>query len=371
MRRRITNHQSVIVLLLLALLLGIIVVVRLCIIHTTDSRTTCAYPPEDSLYATSEKESIRISEPVRKILHPIVKFILSDFVPIYTGANRLSVENDSCDGKLLVNQTIPSENIMGGTGRFDIYLPAGYAKSKKKYPVLYLLHGLGYGPRTWDKKVTETVDSLVRDGTFEPLVVVMPYAQMSFYLDGFTYFDGEPGHKYESFFMKDLKPYIETKFPVLTDREHTFIAGASMGGYGALYYGIKYPHLFCMCYSMSGATEGLDWFGITDEVPSICRLLDGRRTDNLPRLYLECGDEDRICGPSNRIAHKKLTAMGIEHNFRIYKGNHSPRFWRSSLKRLINIMSQVPDSSSAQKPKAKPAITYNLNPTAKRATPKV
>ena len=346
MRGRISNHRSVIVFLLLALLLGIYIVVRLCITHITDSRTTCAYPSTEFPYTTSENESIRISEPVRKILHPIVKFILSDFVPIYTGANRLSVENDSCDGKLLVNQTIPSEYIMGGAGRFDIYLPAGYAKSEKKYPVLYLLHGLGYGPRTWTEKVTNTVDCLVRDGTIEPFVTVMPYAQMSFYLDGFTYFDGEPGHRYESFFMKDLKPYIETNFPVLTDRKHTFIAGASMGGYGALYYGIKYPHLFCMCYSMSGATEGLDWFGITDEVPSICQLLEGRKTDNLPCLYLECGDEDLICGPSNRITHKKLTAMGVEHSFRIYEGDHSPHFWKSSLKRMMTIMSQSPDSSS-------------------------
>lgn len=133
---------------------------------------------------------------------------------------------------------------------------------------------------------------------------------MSFYLDGFGYFDGKLGHKYESFFFKDLKPYIEANFPVLSDREHTFIAGASMGGYGALYYGIKYPHLFCMCYSMSGATEGLNRFGITDEVPSILRLLEGKKTDNLPRLYLECGDKDHVCGQSNRITHEKLEAMG-------------------------------------------------------------
>lgn len=165
---------------------------------------------------------------------------------------------------------------------------------------------------------------------------------MSFYLDGFGYFDGKLGHKYESFFFKDLKPYIEANFPVLSDREHTFIAGASMGGYGALYYGIKYPHLFCMCYSMSGATEGLNRFGITDEVPSILRLLEGKKTDNLPRLYLECGDKDHVCGQSNRITHEKLEAMGgVKHNFSIYNGAHSPLFWRGSLKRMMTIISQT------------------------------
>lgn len=343
--RRISNHRPAIVFLLLALLLGIFIVGRLFIIHLN---TTYVYSPEGNTYTISTEEPIRISKPVRKILHPVLKFLLSDLVPIYSNANSLSVETDLCDGKLLVNQMIPSKYMMGSKGRFDIYLPAEYAKSGKKYPVLYLLHGLGYGPWAWDKKVADTVDSLVRKGTIEPLVVVMPFAQMSFYIDGFAYFDGKPGHKYESFFMKDLKPYIEDKFPVLTDREHTFIAGSSMGGYGALYYGIKYPHLFCMCYSMSGVTEGLDWFGITDEVPSICRLLEGSKTDNLPRLYLECGDEDRICGPINKITHEKLTAMGVEHSFRIYKGSHSPLYWRNGLKRMLKIMQQLPDSSSAQ-----------------------
>lgn len=286
---------------------------------------------------------MRFCNSTRKILHPILKVIMSDFVPIYTGAKRLSQGTGLCDGKLLVNQTIPSGYMMGGTGRFDIYLPAGFTESGKKYPVLYLLHGMGYNPGIWETrvKITATIDAFVRDSAIGPFAVVMPYAQMSFYLDGFGYFDGKPGHKYESFFMKDLKPYIEANFPVLTDREHTFIAGASMGGYGALYYGIKYPHLFSMCYSMSGATEGLDRFGITDEVPSICRLLEGRRTDNLPRLYLECGDKDRACGPSNRITHEKLEAMGVRHSFRIYKGNHSPAFWRGSLKRMIAVMSHI------------------------------
>lgn len=286
---------------------------------------------------------MRICRPVRKILHPIVKVFFSDIVTNWTGAKKLSYGTNLCDGKLLVNQTISSEYMMDKTGRFDIYLPAGYAESGKKYPVLYLLHGLGYNSGIWETRmnITGMIDKFVRDGAIEPFVVVMPYAQMSFYLDGFGYFDGKPGHKYESFFLKDLKPYIEANFPVLSDRNHTFIAGASMGGYGALYYGIKYPHLFCMCYSMSGATEGLDWFGITDEVPSICRLLDDRRTDNLPRLFLECGDKDRVCGPSNRITHEKLEAMGVKHSFKIYNGIHSSSFWISSLKRMISVMSQL------------------------------
>ena len=106
-------------------------------------------------------------------MHPIVRGIYFDFVTIYTGAKRLSRGTDLCDGKLLVNQTIPSGYLMEGTGRFDIYLPSGYVGSGKKYPVLYLLHGLGYNPGIWESRMnlTRLVDEFVRDGAIEPILL--------------------------------------------------------------------------------------------------------------------------------------------------------------------------------------------------------
>ena len=112
---------------------------------------------------------MRICKLFQKIMHPIVRGIYFDFVPIYTGAKRLSRGTDLCDGKLLVNQTIPSGYLMEGTGRFDIYLPSGYVGSGKKYPVLYLLHGLGYNPGIWESRMnlTRLVDEFVRDGAID------------------------------------------------------------------------------------------------------------------------------------------------------------------------------------------------------------
>ena len=106
-------------------------------------------------------------------MHPIVRGIYFDFVTIYTGAKRLSRGTDLCDGKLLVNQTIPSGYLMEGTGRFDIYLPSGYVKSGKNYPVLYLLHGLGYSPGIWESRmnITRLIDEFVRDGAIEPILL--------------------------------------------------------------------------------------------------------------------------------------------------------------------------------------------------------
>lgn len=283
---------------------------------------------------------------IQKILHPLLGAAMPRMVEFFTGCRKLSDATTECKGKMLVNQEIPSKNIMGGKGRFDIYLPAGYRDSGKEYPVLYLLHGIADNPGCWDKKgqLSATVDSQLR----QPMIIVMPYAQMSFYLDGFGYFDGEPGHNFESYFTQELQPYIENNFPVLTDREHTYIAGNSMGGYGALYYACRYPHKYKLCYSMSGATEGLDWTGITEEVPAICRILQGRDKGELPHIYMEVGNMDPICEASNKKTHAKLLGMGIEHSFSIYKGGHSWTLWAQAVKRLIQTLNrEVPETPSS------------------------
>lgn len=79
---------------------------------------------------------------------------------------------------------------MEGTGRFDIYLPSGYVGSGKKYPVLYLLHGLGYNPGIWESRMnlTRLVDEFVRDGAIEPILLSRILSMFDAYVqtDDFT-----------------------------------------------------------------------------------------------------------------------------------------------------------------------------------------
>ena len=228
---------------------------------------------------------------------------------------------------------------------FTVYLPQDYKESGKKYPVLYLFHGVIDDHTAWQEKggVVEMTDKAIRDGVIEPFIIVMPNAFLSFYVDGFWLLDGRPGHKYETCFFTKLMPYIEANYPVMTDRQHTAIAGISMGGYGASLYAFKYPERFCMAYSMSGATQGLDWIWSEDDddlVPSIEKIFIDRAYDKddfdfLPAYFMDCGSSDPICKRFNDSTHEFLTFIEFPHAFREFEGTHSWSYWIGCYRRML------------------------------------
>lgn len=242
---------------------------------------------------------------------------------------------------------IPSTYLMGGEGRFNIYLPQG-AESGRKFPVLYLFHGVIDNNTSWTCKgrAVEQLEKAVADGKASPFIIVMPRAWNSFYVDGMGLFDGRPGHNYRSFFTKELVPYIEANYPVLTGRSNTAIAGDSMGGYGAMLYAVLEPQRYCMCYAMSGALMGLNWTRLTTKVPSIPDVIasvakagsaDGGSLD-LPELYIDCGRWDPVCGRMNTKAHRRLMAMGVPHHYSRHSGSHLWRYWRGCFGRLLSVL---------------------------------
>lgn len=240
------------------------------------------------------------------------------------------------------NLTLPSKFLMEDKGYYSIYLPADYEVSGSKYPVLYLLHGMASDNTEWQSKgdVMSVTDEFIRSGKICPFIIVIPKADNSFYVDNFDLFDGDPGHKYESFFFQELMPYIEANYPVMTDRAHTAVAGLSMGGYGASYYAFNYPERFSFSYSMSGAIEGLDWTTITDKVPSVEDIFTrkGYKQEDFPKLpayFIDCGTEDILCKIFNDTTHEFLESINFNHTFREYEGGHSWEYWKGSYKRMI------------------------------------
>lgn len=250
-------------------------------------------------------------------------------------------------GGLYQEAKVPSGDLIMESDNVDItvYLPADYKETGEKYPVLYLLHGMNGDQKDWKDygNVVGATDAAIRGGTIKPFIIVMPNAFTSFYVDGFSLFDGWPGHKYETFFFTGLIPYIEANYPVLTDKGHTAIAGLSMGGYGASLYAFKYPEKFCMSYSMSGATAGLDWIWSEDDediVPSIEKIFKNKgygKSDfeRLPAYFMDCGTEDILCKGFNDSTHEYLDSIGFPHVFREYEGHHEWSYWRACYKRML------------------------------------
>ncbi len=132
---------------------------------------------------------------------------------------------------------------MGVRRRALIYTPTAYSKNKK-YPVLYLLHGIGGDEFEWLKGGHPQVilDNLYGQGKVEPMIVVMPNGRaMKDDRAVGNIFDTAKVQAFETFekdLLNDLSPHIEKHYPVYTNREHRAIAGLSMGGGQALNFGL-------------------------------------------------------------------------------------------------------------------------------------
>src|SRR3954469_12879002 len=131
-----------------------------------------------------------------------------------------------------------------GTSRmFYVYTPPGYETNRQKYPVLYLLHGNGQieASWTWTGRANVIMDNLLADGKIKPMVVVMPYGHIPREIKpAATASPGGPADAVaiEKELLTGVKPEVESKYRVLTDREHRAIGGLSMGAAQSLSIGL-------------------------------------------------------------------------------------------------------------------------------------
>ena len=230
---------------------------------------------------------------------------------------------------------------------FNVILPSDFMSSGKKYPVLYLLHGMAGNNNSWQDEgnVVEMTETAVNSGMIVPFIIVLPNAYMTFYVDDLDWssipvMDMYPKLKFASFFTKELQPYVEKNFPVMTDREHTAIAGLSMGGYGASYYAFNYPGKYSYCASFSGAVCGGDWTLLTDKVPSVEDIFRNKGYDAssfpfLPEYVMDCGEDDIICGGFNKETDAFLNKVGFPHVYRSFPGGHDWEYWSAAYLRML------------------------------------
>ena len=198
------------------------------------------------------------------------------------------------------------------------------------YPVLYLLHGLSDDHTIWHRRTR--IEWYVRE---LPLAVVMPDGGRSFYCDAVN------GPAYESYIIKDVINFIDTHFNTQAERSGRVIEGLSMGGYGALKLGLKFPDLFCSVVSHSGGvaaghklrTDALsaemaliygdnpiggkdDLWAIADRVPK----------EKLPAIRIDCGLDDFLLD-DNRAFHEHLKKLEIAHEYEVFPGEHNWDYW--------------------------------------------
>ena len=263
---------------------------------------------------------------------------------------------DGSKGTVLRNQTIHSE-ILRRDMLYSIYLPAGYTDSKQ-YPVLYLLHGWGGDQNEWwvYDDMADDADAMIASGEVPEMIIVTPDGQTWRYIDNWN----GNGLDYEQYFFKELMPYIETRYSIRRERQSRAIGGFSMGGYGALRYGVVHHELFSYVYAMSSVIgeSGLTGMGsiVTNYQPSV-----------LPGITLECGDRDYFTY-DNRDFSAQLTQLGIAHEHIERNGGHDWEFWSACTPKMLRKVGGLfrqgtTDIRSTRADSSKQAAIYSLSGT--------
>ncbi|MBQ7811910.1 MAG: hypothetical protein IJ394_05070 [Bacteroidales bacterium] len=222
-------------------------------------------------------------------------------------------------GKIERDHKLRSE-AMNRDMKYSVYLPGGY-DGTKEFPVLYLLHGYGDDNNAWIDKgfLALAADAYERNGGRE-MIVVCPDGLTTFYYDS----DQTP---YETYFFTELVPEIETKFKVISDGGSRSVAGLSMGGFGSLYYALKYPSQFSYCYACSAAIDvGMG--------PSLYDLAAAALPSELPGITLEMGTDDYVTGDGSAF-HSALQSAGIRHDYVTRSGAHDWLFWQVCLPKVL------------------------------------
>lgn len=227
---------------------------------------------------------------------------------------------------------------------------APYSDPVARYQVLYLLHGAYDDHTNW---VLQT--SIVRYAQERCLAVIMPSTSNSFY-QNMVY-----GSAYDTFLTKELPRFIESSFPISTRREDTFVAGNSMGGYGALKLAFEQPERFWACASLSGALDIVDNIRsfstgnisgpfkfdclFSDPRPSavegtdadLFSLITKRKRENrpLPKVFQTCGTEDFLYA-SNCRSRKKFQELGVDLTYEEHSGIHGWKYWDENICRVLD-----------------------------------
>ncbi len=220
--------------------------------------------------------------------------------------------------------------VTGGEKHAKVLLPVDY-DSNKKYPVLYLLHGYGGSDQTWLNKDADIIlQNLHYMENTPEMVVVFPNCIVSDTedADDMSFWETVPlFDRTEQELVESLMPYINEHYFVYTDKDHTAIAGNSMGGRNALYTSFSHQDLFGYVGAFSAANVLPSSYGI--------ELLDhfelDKDQDGFRLLFLNVGREDDTCGESTYQIDEDMKQNQIPHITYDMNGRHENVVWQNAL----------------------------------------
>lgn len=222
---------------------------------------------------------------------------------------------------------------------------------KDLYPVLYLLHGYAADETSWIR-MTE----LERYAKYAGVIIAMPCIHRSFCVNAVH------GLRYEDYMAEEVPYVVHEFFHASGRREDQYIAGASMGGYGALKLGLKHPEIFGHIAALSAVTDcygkaeegagmmpvpdfrsSLDevfggkeaYYGSENDLYALADQLQGRIDILKPAVFLSCGKSDFLYEENRKFADYLAHHTDLQVSFRCEEGDHSWEFWNRDLPEVL------------------------------------
>lgn len=230
---------------------------------------------------------------------------------------------------------------------YAVYLPDDYEESGLSYPVLYLLHGSTGSEMSWANsgKIKSTVDRLIRDGKINPLIIVMPGHNESWWADG----KDEPA---QTALIKDLFPHVEKTYRTINQRQGRAVAGLSAGGFGTVNLILQFPELFATGAALSPAiytpvppshssayrhkvfqTDGKLDPKIWEKLNWTSFIEDYKKKGTIVPLYINSGDHDTF-DIAYHAAYFYQQMRGHQPKaveYRVVDGDHEWAVWRDTI----------------------------------------
>ena len=247
-------------------------------------------------------------------------------------------------------------HVLGLTCELSVILPEAAAPVEGQiakapagpYPTLYLLHGRSDDHTIWQRRtaIERYVDACNQAG--RRLAVVLPEVHLSFYTDMAA------GGRYWTYISEEVPSLARSYFNLSAARADNFVAGLSMGGYGAFKLALSQPHRFAAAASFSGALDVLRLTRLEEELKDgdlryifgTSQELEGSPNDLFhlaervaaggprPRLYMWCGTEDELYDDNVRF-HQHLNALGLDHTYREGPGGHEWVHWDRQIEQVL------------------------------------
>ncbi len=214
---------------------------------------------------------------------------------------------------------------VGEPRKLVIYTPPGYS-ADRRYPVLYLLHGIGDNEDVWWRfgQANVILDNLIADGKAKPMIVVMPNGRAKKGVTAQSAWDEQPAafEAFERDLLEDVIPYVEAHYATAPGAESRAIAGLSMGGGQSLNFGLAHPDVFAWVGPFSAAPNTKPMAEVVKD-PAAAKAA-------LKLVWITCGNLDGLMSFSTR-ARDELERMGIPVTWHVGDGNHEWKVWKSDL----------------------------------------